>query len=411
LIGSPLRIIVVNDTAHINGGASRVALSSALALANRGHQVSLYSAVGPVDIPAGSSLEVICLAQEDILSDPNRLRASLRGLWNFPAAKGLQLLLADCDPARTVVHIHGWAKALSSSIIRAIADSGLSAVCTLHDYFLACPNGGFFNYPEQRHCKLKAMSIACLMSCCDSRSYRHKFWRYIRQLVQRHKAHVPNSIKDYIVVSDFSKLILEPYLPTAGHIHRLSNPVDDCQLTPVNVRSNDLFMMVGRISPEKGAELFAEACSICHVKGLVIGDGPLKSKLESSAADIKVTGWVAANQVIALLRRARALIFPSLCYETQGLVVLEAAALGIPAVVADETAARDLIIDGENGLLFRQGDAADLADKILRLSNNPALSARLGAGAYQRFWADSPTVEAHASHLETLYTRMLTERL
>lgn len=64
------------------------------------------------------------------------------------------------------------------------------------------------------------------------------------------------------------------------------------------------------------------------------------------------------------LLKARCLIMPSLWYETQGLVVIEAAAFGIPAIVPDTCAATDFIKDGINGLIFKSNDAINLKDKI-----------------------------------------------
>ena len=60
------------------------------------------------------------------------------------------------------------------------------------------------------------------------------------------------------------------------------------------------------------------------------------------------------------------------------------------------------------GLLFRSGDAADLRRQIARCGDD-ALVRRMGRAAHARFWADPPTVEAHADALEALYARVLAE--
>ena len=67
----------------------------------------------------------------------------------------------------------------------------------------------------------------------------------------------------------------------------------------------------------------------------------------------------------------------------KALVVLEAAAKGVPAIVSDGCAARDLIVH-ETGLFFRNGDIADLAEKISALQD-PKLAEDLGRRAYERY--------------------------
>lgn len=116
-----MNIIIVNDFAHINGGASQVALSSAIALANQGYSVTLFSAVPPVMSELNhKNIQVICTGQYEILKDPNRLRATIQGIWNIKAAKAMKNLLDTRDPSNTIIHIHGWTKALSSSVVNAV---------------------------------------------------------------------------------------------------------------------------------------------------------------------------------------------------------------------------------------------------------------------------------------------------
>src|SRR5215472_2291636 len=127
--------VIVNDYAHITGGAGQVALSTAKALAQQGARVTLLAAVGPVaqELEA-AGVQVTLTRQRDIKSDPVRLRAATQGLWNFRAARAMRDILSRCDPTNTVVHVHGWCKALSSSVVHAALKMDFSVVVTLHDY-------------------------------------------------------------------------------------------------------------------------------------------------------------------------------------------------------------------------------------------------------------------------------------
>src|SRR5262245_31426272 len=100
-----LTVLVVNDFAHVNGGAAQVALSSAQGLAERGYRVILLSAVAPVsgDL-SGSGIEVVLTDQHEIANDPSPLRAAVQGLWNVRARRAMREVLRSCDRATTVVH-------------------------------------------------------------------------------------------------------------------------------------------------------------------------------------------------------------------------------------------------------------------------------------------------------------------
>src|SRR4051812_1592056 len=104
-----MNLVIINDFAHVNGGASHVALASARALQSRGVRVSVFSAVGPVDPSLRESgVEVVCIRQNEILRDPIRTRAAVQGLWNRTASRRLAEYLAQFDQRDTVVHIHSW---------------------------------------------------------------------------------------------------------------------------------------------------------------------------------------------------------------------------------------------------------------------------------------------------------------
>jgi glycosyltransferase involved in cell wall biosynthesis len=160
------------------------------------------------------------------------------------------------------------------------------------------------------------------------------------------------------------------------------------------------------LTPEKGVYLFAEACRRAGVRPVYVGDGECCAQLERKFPEAVCTGWRAEAEVREIMMTARAVVLPSLWYETQGLVVLEAAAIGIPAIVAETSAARDYVIDGATGLWFKGGNAEDLTSKISLLKDSAAAH-RMGRSAYDRFWSNPPTMERHVEGLERAYACML----
>lgn len=400
-------VVVLNDFAETNGGAAWVALSSAVALANRGHRVTVFSAVAPAsDSIALQNVRVVVTGQQEIAADPNRWRAVSQGLWNAKARARLALTLETLDPTNTIVHLHGWTKALTSSVVRECVDSDFRVICTLHDYFTACPNGGFYNFRTNSICHLRPMSWRCITENCDSRNYPQKVWRVARQAVQIGAGGIPRSISAFITVSTFSSNVLRPYLPVAARMFEIRNPVVSVQEPPAQMVADSPFLYVGRLSPEKGGALLATAAIGVDCGLVYVGDGIARADIAALNATARFTGWLPRAETFNWLKRARALVLPSLWYETQGLVVLEAAAVGVPAIVPDTSAARDLVRDGVTGLWFKGGNMESLRSALNRLQN--VGTARLmGYAAYEHYWRNPATIDAHVAQLESAYIETL----
>lgn len=161
-----MNVIIVNDYAYVNGGASQIALHTAKSLAYAGCDVYLFSAVGPVDesLKNIKRLNVICLHQSDILSNPSRLQAIVQGLWNKKASDAMYALLNSIKNNETIVHIHTLSKAISSSIIPIIKKFDIPILYHLHDYGIACPNLGFYDYQKIRFAYIKHLvGSACFV--------------------------------------------------------------------------------------------------------------------------------------------------------------------------------------------------------------------------------------------------------
>lgn len=369
--------------------------------------MTLFAGAGPVDnrIKA-SSIDVVCTDQYSIADDPRRLRAMVQGMWNVGAARAMGTLLRRMDLDRTVVHVHGWDKVLSSSVVRTALSMGAKVVCTYHDYVSVCPTGGFYNHPKDTICGLRPLSAACLREGCDRRNAAHKLWRVARSAVQRQWGGIPGEVKHVVVVSDFSRRILKPFFPDGTQVHRVPNMIEVAQAEPVEAESNKPFVMVGRLSREKGPHLLAAVAQQTDWPVRFVGEGESAEEVRRLAPAATLTGWLSRELVTQELSGARALIFPSLWYETEGLVVLEAAALGVPAVVADSCAARDLVIDGETGLYFRGGDAKALQAAIARLQDDQFVR-RLGRAAHRHYWRHPRSLENHVADLEEVYAQVL----
>ncbi len=105
----------------------------------------------------------------------------------------------------------------------------------------------------------------------------------------------------------------------------------------------------------------------------MLGDGELRDQIEQFAraempGRVKVLGFRPQHELGQVYCDADVMVLPSIFRETWGLVVNEALTFGVPCVVSDRVGcAGDLITPGETGLVFRNGDAKDLSDCVVRL--------------------------------------------
>ena len=406
----PLTIVICVDHASVNGGQAKVAIESALGLKRAGARPILFAAVGPIDPRLeAAGVEVVCLGQDDLLSNPSRVAAARQGLWNARAATALGKLLGETPRDRTVVHVHGWAKALSPSIVAPLRAAALPAVFTVHEYFLFCPNGGFYNYQEGAVCGLRPLSLSCLTTHCDVRNYPHKLWRYGRLYAARRWLRMAEAFSDYICISEHQAQIIGSLLPAGARMYRLSNPIEAEDLGPKTDPTRGDLIFVGRLSPEKGAALFIEAAARAGVVPTLIGDGPQGDELRRRYPRARLLGWLTPNETRARMRAARAVVFPSLWYETQGLVAVEAKAMGTPVIVSDVCAGREAIDDGKSGIWFKSGSVELLASALTKIGDD-ALVTRLSRGAYEDYWRAPMTIEAHIERLSAIYADLAPAR-
>lgn len=404
----PLDIVVAYDYGHVNGGAAKVAIGGAIGLAGRGHRVTYFSPVGPVDPKLrDAGVQVIDCGQEDLLGDGSRLRAMGRGLWNRKAAEMLDDVLKTLDPKRSVVYQHGWSKAMSPACQRAIAKSGLATLYHMHEYFAACPNGAFFNYQTGENCALKPLSPACMISHCDARAYGHKAFRVLRQGLANGPGRLSHNLGDLIYISELQLRVMSPWLPKDARLTFAPNPIEVHDVGPAPIADDAPFLFVGRLSREKGAALAAEAAASIGASISFIGDGELMADLRARAPNAEFTGWVPPEEATARMRGARALVFPSLWYECQPLTVLEALANGIPVIVSDNCAGAEFVADGESGLHFPSQSVEGLAAAMARIQDVET-ARRLGAAAHRRYWQAPHTLDRHLDVVEEALRTSLT---
>ncbi|MEJ2040166.1 MAG: glycosyltransferase family 4 protein [Desulfosarcinaceae bacterium] len=140
--------------------------------------------------------------------------------------------------------------------------------------------------------------------------------------------------------------------------------------------------MVGRLEERKGCRLLLSAfqnlsrrCPELHL--LMVGEGGLRAELERQTGDrIHVMGFMEA--VGDVLRTLDILALPVLWGEGTSNAVLEAMSLGRPVVVSDDGGMRDVVVDGQTGLVVEKGSQSALEKALKRLIEDADLRRRLG---------------------------------
>ncbi len=402
-----LSVVIVSDFAQINGGAAKVAILSATGIARRGIPVTFVYAAEPADerlTEAGARLVHVPAA--DVWSIRNPVKAARNAIWNARAADGLVRALAGCDPARTIVHFHQWTKAFSPSVIKSALAADFPAAITLHDYFLACPTGCYYDFQAQAPCTLRPMSVACVIRDCDSRSRAHKAIRVFRHAALWRAVGHTATKPAVIHVSRAAEAVAKPLLPAGMRHHVVPNPVDERRGARAAAEANAIYAFVGRLTPEKGCLTFARAARRAGVPASFAGKGPCADAIRRENPDAQLLGWLSPDRLRELLGRTRVLVFPSRWHETSGLVCAEALACGVPVLAARITAAADLIEPGVNGALFDPEDEGELVARISDFED-PVLVERMSRAAFERYWALPQDLDAHLDSLLAVYEEML----
>ncbi len=403
-----MNIIIVNDFAFVNGGASQIAINTAQLLAESNENVILFAAVGPIDdrLKSIENLEVVCLNQYDILSNPSRLKAVFQGLWNFKARKEFRCLLNRYKTDDTIIHIHTLSKAISTSILPIAKKRGYKLVYHIHDYGLACPNLGFYDYQKSEICHRESLGCKCIFKNCDSRSYLHKCWRVLRQYFQKYMGGLPKNIDCYIYISNFSMEVLDKYINKNIKRKFLPNMINIEKKDRVEVEKNSVIAYIGRLSPEKNPQLLARVTRKMGLPVVFIGSGISENDIKEENIDAEITGWLSQNSIYEKLMNVRVVVFTSKWYETQGLTVIESLARGIPVIVSDVTAARDEIVSGKNGMLFSCKDENSLV-RALQYFQDDKVVEKFSRFAYNHYWSNSIDEHAYIKKLKEIYIDVL----
>lgn len=374
-----MRILIAHNTYQHRGGEDSVVEAEVTLLRSHGHDVATY------------------FRHNDDIAAMSLASAAQQTLWSSRTTHELAELVRSFRP--DIIHTHNTFPLISPSLYWAAAQAGVPVVQTLHNFRLMCLNGLFLREGKvcedcQGRVPWRGVVRKCYRGSGAASAVLAGMLTLHRGLgTYRHK------VARYIALNDFCRnKFIEGGLP-AERIVVKPNFVD---FAAPAVLPRQGFLFVGRLSAEKGVQTLASAAVLSPDARLrVAGDGP-ESALLDGVSGITRLGSLPGEVVRQEMNSALALVMPSICYETFGLVIIEAFASGTPVIASRIGALADLVRDGETGLLFEPSNPQDLANKMAWALAHPDAMAAMGRKARAHYEAEF-TAERNYGQLMAIY--------
>ncbi len=318
--------------------------------------------------------------------------------------KSFQSLRSAAKMGLDIAHFHNTFPLISPSAHYAMRTMGIPVVQTLHNYRLLCPAATFLrdgNVCEacpQSHTLLPAIRHRCYR---DSRSATTA----VAAMLTLHRAAGTwqRMVNVYIALSEFARgKFIAGGLPP----ERVSVKPNFLSADPgTGQREGSYALFVGRLGEEKGVRMLAKAWHrLSGIPLIVAGKGPLES-LEWPSG-VTVAGHQSRERVYALMRDARVLIFPSICYEGSPLTIIEALACGLPVIASNLGSIPEYVMHRKTGLLFQSNDTEDLIRNVLWAWERPEELRAMRAAARSEY-EQKYTAERNYKMLIEIYDRAI----
>jgi glycosyltransferase involved in cell wall biosynthesis len=379
-----VNVLLINKYFYPRGGSERTLFDTAALLQAEGHGVSFFSMSHPSNRETAFSRFFVSEIDFERPGSPVRsARAAARLLYSTEARTKLARLLDAARP--DLVHLHNIHHQISPSIIPLLKKRGLPVVMTLHDYKMVCPV--YTLARDGRPCEecRGGRFSRCFVHRCAKGSYGKSLLAAVEMVLHQRLLRLYRGVDVFLAPSRFLKNKMEE-MGFSGRIVHLPNslPVDGYE--PDGGLPGEGALYFGRLSPEKGLATLLEAAERTGMSLKIAGEGPMKDALaaairERSLTNVSLLGYKPAEALVPVIRSSMFVVLPSAWYENQPYAVMEAFAQEKPVVAARIGGIPELVRDGETGLTFESGNAADLAEKATLLFRSPAQVRDMGRNA------------------------------
>ena len=381
-----MRILFVHTFYKLPGGEDAVVQNEMELLRQNGHEVELLS----FNNSGGGLTKLLFMPY-----NPFSYRATKEKLRTFQP---------------DIVHLHNLHFAASASVIKAVHRAGIPMVMTIHNYRLLCPSASLYHENNLFLDSLKAeFPWAAVRKGVYKNSKIITFWLAFSNYINR-KMGTWQLIDKYIFLNAHSRRL---FLDSTFKLTQEKTALKPnfAQATKVGPRpaTDSYFLYVGRLTEEKGVITLLEAFAASGAWLKIAGMGPLEATVERFAAEnknIEYLGQQSRQEIDQLLEKAEAVIFPSVWFETFGMIVVEAFAKGIPVITSDLGNMKILVTNGFNGLTFDPGNSGDLAIKIKQFMDLPKDDKRQMHENARETYELNFSPEDNASRLLEIYSQV-----
>lgn len=307
----------------------------------------------------------------------------LQTLYSQRTVSDITELIGDFRP--DIAYVHNVFPLISPSLYHVLHRHGIPSVHVIHDFRLWCPNSRFYvNGEVCQSCLMGNYWPAVRKRCVKGSGAQSAL--YGASLYLNRKAHFTDKIGGYICLTEFAKkLLLESGIPE-DKIHVCPNHIDTSSFTP-QYGGGRFVLYLGGLYRDKGVMTIAKAfAQLPHIPVKFVGAGDAEQELrdyinQNQLTNLEIVGFRNGQEKQEYLRNSMFTIMASQCYETFGLVVLEAFASGKPVVASAIGAIPHIVQDHDTGLLFKSQDSDDLAAKVRWLYERPEEIERMGRKA------------------------------
>jgi len=329
-------------------------------------------------------------------------------IWSQSTYNELSAVIDENRP--DIVHIHNTFPLMSPSIFYAAKRKGCAVIQTVHNYRMMCINAALF--------RKRNVCTKCVGKLVPYHGVIHRCYkgRILASLLLTVAATIHNALGTwrrqvdlFLAVSVFCENILKSAGIPDSKILVKPDPMPRIEVNNGQHRK-DYFLYLGRLSPEKGPDFLVDTWQRYKIAVplWVVGKGPLADTLMDLSAGypmINIVGEVPRPEAIRILRNAKCLVVPSLCYEAGSVVVQEALGTGTPVICPDKGGPFSLSGNGHAATVYRLGDGQDLAKKIemfLQDEDKVREKAENGIHIYNKMYEEKANIEV----LKGIYNRM-----
>lgn len=358
----------------------------------------------------GHTVEQLIFDNKEIQTGFDKFMLVLQGIYNSSSAKRVEGVIKRFQP--DIIHVHNFFPLASPAIFYVAERHNVPTVVTLHNFRLVCPSATLYFkgriYEDNLH---RLVPFDAIMRGVYRNSKIQTAGLAAITTVHNLIGTWKNKVGKFIVLTDFArkKFLSSALRVDSNQFAVKPNFVDDYGFGEPEKRE-DFFLVVGRLSDEKGIDTLLRASDLGNFKVVLMGDGPLKDQVLKAAAknpNIQYMGFQDKTVIQDYMKRCRALLFPSLSYEGLSITMLEALSMGTPIIASRLGSMAEVLTDHVNGLHFEPGNAEELLAKINELDDNPSLVVKLGANA-RKSYVELYTPEVNYKILLDIYTQLLT---